>query len=136
MATQNTYDYFGYDLYFDSDELDLFSSIGRDFKIVSGKGNLAQALKSRLETLRGELGLHPTYGSDLYTLIGQPNDDSTRNTAVTLLTEALQDESRISSITAITVSTDAKIRNVIRLTATVVLEEIDEEVDLYYNFFL
>jgi phage baseplate assembly protein W len=138
MADKNedSLNFLGYDLYFDQNDLDLFADIGRDSKVVSGKGNLSQALKARLETMKGEIALHPTYGSDLPTLIGQPNDEVTRNMAVTLFSETINDEDRIDDVASVSVSTDSRNRNIVKLGATLNVRRITEPADVVYDFFL
>jgi len=128
--------FYGFDLYFDPDQLDLFNAVGRDFKVIGGKGNLAQALKARLETLKGEILLHPTYGSSLPTLIGEPNDETTRNMAVTMFVETMNEENRVSAVNSVSVEFDQKTRNIVRLSASIVPRNAVNQADLQYDFFL
>ncbi len=71
-----------------------------DFKTVSGRANLAQAVKIRLLTPRGELAAlaHPEFGSRLHELIGRPNTENTRNLVRLYIIEALAMEPRIEKI--------------------------------------
>ncbi len=71
-----------------------------DFRIVSGRENLAQAVKIRLLTERGELAAlgHPEFGSRLHELIGRPNTENTRNLVRLYIIEALSAEPRIEKI--------------------------------------
>jgi phage baseplate assembly protein W len=77
----------------------------RDFKLVSGRDNLAQAVIVRLLTPRGELTelAHPEYGSRLPELIGEQRTQTTRNLAKLYVIEALKQERRIAEIVAVTV---------------------------------
>lgn len=77
----------------------------RDFAIVGGRDNLAQAVIMRLLTPRGELGPlgHPEYGSRLHELIGRENTPTVRNLAKLFILESLEREPRIAKITALTV---------------------------------
>ena len=48
----------------------VFSVENGDFAVVSGRANLRQAIKHRVETDRGELIFHLTYGSSVRRMIG------------------------------------------------------------------
>jgi phage baseplate assembly protein W len=76
-----------------------------DFVTLTGNDNLAQAIKIRLLTPRGELTAlgHPDYGSRLHELIGQPNTDTKRNLVRLYIIEALKREPRIAEITELEV---------------------------------
>lgn len=50
---------------------DFSVDIYRDLTSVSGVANIAQRIRHRIATERGELPLHPTYGSNLYQLIAR-----------------------------------------------------------------
>lgn len=78
----------------------------RDFKLVSDRGNLAQAVIVRLLTPRGELATlaHPDYGSRLPELIGTQRTETTRNLAKLYVIEALKQERRIAEIVQVKVS--------------------------------
>ena len=75
-----------------------------DLRQVSSRDNLAQAILNRLLTRRGELaGLgHPDYGSRLFMLIGEPNNERARARAQLYVRESLAAEARIEEIVAIT----------------------------------
>ena len=55
----------------------------QDLNRVDGRKNLAQAIVNRFYTRRGELTKlgHPSYGSRLYLLMGEPNNIRTRKLA-------------------------------------------------------
>jgi phage baseplate assembly protein W len=78
----------------------------RDFGLLSGRDNLAQAVILRLLTPRGELAAlaHADYGSRLPELIGVQRTETTRNLAKLYVIEALKQERRIDEIVAVTVS--------------------------------
>jgi len=71
-----------------------------DLLAVSAVENLQQALLLRFLTQRGELAPlgHRTYGSSLHTLIGEPNNETTRNRAKLFALEALQEEPRVAEV--------------------------------------
>ncbi|MEM2793993.1 MAG: DUF2634 domain-containing protein, partial [Candidatus Methanomethylicia archaeon] len=79
-----------------------------DLETISDEDNLAQAIIHRLMTSRGELTElgHPDYGSRLDELIGEPNNERTRNRAKTLVLECLAQESRIKEIVSVNVNTN------------------------------
>lgn len=98
-------------------------------QLASGRTNLAQAITNRLLTRQGELaGLgHPTYGSRLYQLIGEPNTRRTQTLADLYIRESLAAEKGVKEIAAITFappSLRADKRNV--LEVAIVVRPVDE----------
>src|SRR5215210_2706399 len=79
-----------------------------DMGVVSGSGNLAQAVIMRLLTPRGELSAlgHPEYGSRLHELIGRQNTETTRNLMKLHILESLQVEPRIEELVEVIVEPD------------------------------
>ena len=79
--------------------------VTRDFELVSDRDNLAQAIRIRLLTPRGELTAlgHPDYGSRLPELIGEQRTETTRNLAKLFVLEALKQERRIAEVVTVTV---------------------------------
>ena len=77
-----------------------------DVQLVTGVGNLEQALLLRFLTEVGELAVlgHPDYGSRLVELIGELNTDSTRNLAKMYVLQALAAEPRVQSVNSVTVT--------------------------------
>jgi len=71
-----------------------------DLGAVSGRANLAQALVVRLLTRRGALSAlgHPDYGCRLLELIGELNNDATRNRARLFTIEAIAQEPRVKQL--------------------------------------
>jgi phage baseplate assembly protein W len=69
----------------------------QDLGRVDGRANLAQALILRLITPRGSLAQlgHPSYGSRLVSLVGELNNETTRNLARLYTLEALAEEPRV-----------------------------------------
>lgn len=84
---------------------DLSSSSRGDIDQISDEMNLAQAILHRLRTIRGELADigHPNYGSDLYDLIGEPNNQSTRDRVKNLVRATIRDEPRVKEIVKVEV---------------------------------
>jgi phage baseplate assembly protein W len=77
-----------------------------DLEKVSGRENLGQALLHRLLTRRGELAAlgHPEYGSRLHELIGEPNNENTRDLVRLYAKECILQEPRVKDIVAIKAS--------------------------------
>jgi phage baseplate assembly protein W len=66
--------------------------------LADGLNNLYQAVQNRLLTPVGTLPLHPTYGSQLHTLIGKGSHPLIATSAKMMVVEALQPETRIAYI--------------------------------------
>ncbi len=92
-----------------------------DIATVAGRDNLAQALTMRLLTVRGALGPlgHPEYGSRLVELIGQPNNETTRNLARLYTIEAVAQERRVTKLEALEVAPAPGRSDSIRITFSV-----------------
>jgi phage baseplate assembly protein W len=88
----------------DRELVDLQATINRDLATTSGKDNLIQAIINRLLTRQGELAQlgHPDYGSRLYQLVGELNNNRTRALAEVYIRECLAQEPRIEEIRHIT----------------------------------
>jgi phage baseplate assembly protein W len=87
----------GVDLSIDSERGDII--------LVSDEMNLSQAIQHRLKTGIGELTEigYPKYGSDIYDLIGEPNNELTRTRLVSVIRNILSQEPRIKEIKKIIV---------------------------------
>lgn len=84
---------------------DLSISPSGDLSAVSDELNLGQAIVHRLRTTLGELfdiG-HSGYGSSLYDLVGQPNNETTRERARAIVRRTLEQEPRVKQIVKISV---------------------------------
>jgi len=77
-----------------------------DLGAVAGRANLAQALITRLLTRQGALAPlgHADYGSRLTELIGQLNDENTRNLARLFTIEAVKREPRVRELLDLTIT--------------------------------
>ncbi|GBC61348.1 hypothetical protein DENIS_2308 [Desulfonema ishimotonii] len=92
-----------------------------DYALISGSENLAQALTLRLMTPKGSytpLG-HPSYGSRLYELIGELNNEKNRKIAEMYVREAVERESRVSSVLEIRAIQNSDRREVIDIHLSV-----------------
>lgn len=102
-------DIIGKDLKLKFDQLgaDLTVTSEGDLDTVSSEDNLAQAIITRLSTDEGELydvG-HADYGSRLYDLIGEVNNETTRERIKSKVLDCLTQEPRIKEVTSIIVKT-------------------------------
>jgi phage baseplate assembly protein W len=92
-----------------------------DLGVVSGRGNLGQALIVRLLTPRGSLAAlgHPDYGSRLGELIGRGNDATARNLARLYVIEAVREEPRVARLLGLAVTTTPDSPDAIRIAFSV-----------------
>jgi phage baseplate assembly protein W len=76
-----------------------------DYDTISAEENLAQAIIARLSTEEGELydiG-HADYGSRLHELVGEPNNERTRQRVENLIRDCLTQEPRIKEVANVNV---------------------------------
>lgn len=80
-----------------------------DFAFVSGRANLQQALKNRVETQQGDLAYHPRFGSLLKSLIGKTSVPAQQLLAASSAKGAVLADPRVSSVDKVvaTVSGDS-----------------------------
>jgi phage baseplate assembly protein W len=85
---------------------DLTLSPSGDLETVSEEFNLGQAIVNRIRTTQGELSDlgHSLYGSRLYELIGEPNNERTRELARLYTRESIARDPRVKEIVSITVT--------------------------------
>nr|QNO53400.1 hypothetical protein JNHLJEBA_00010 [Methanosarcinales archaeon ANME-1 ERB6] len=97
----------GRDLKLVDEELgsELAISPSGDLETVGEELNLGQAIIHRLRVRRGELSElgHPRYGSRLYELVGEPNNERTRELAGLYTRECVAQDPRVKEIVNITV---------------------------------
>lgn len=118
--------------------------VGRDIKInntgdletVSGAFNLGQAITNRLMTRKGELSElgHANYGSRMYELIGEPNNERTRELAKIYVKECLSQEPRIKEIVKVVVSHVGNDRIDISISAIPIESEV--VLNIVFPFYL
>jgi phage baseplate assembly protein W len=109
----------------------------RDLVTVEGHANLAQALLLRFLTPRGELTDlgHPDYGSRLYELIGELNNDRNRMRARMYALEALAGEPRVAAVRELQVRQSAERVGVLISMALDVIDS-DTPLNLVFPFSL
>lgn len=109
-----------------------------DLEVLMRADNLIQALLLRFLTPLGELAPlgHPNYGSRLYELIGERNNETTRNRAKMFVLQALAAEPRVKEVLAVNVKQNLADRT--RLDIDISLKAIDADtpLNLVFPFFL
>ncbi len=117
---------------------DLFVSRKGDLQTVSGRKNLGQAILHRLLTRRGELGDigHPDYGSRLHELIGEPNNERTRELVRLYAKECIMQEPRVQDIKSLTVSVQKGNPYAVLLDITVLPIKSNVPMNVVFPFYL
>lgn len=117
---------------------DLTVTPGGDLEVISGEYNLSQAIINRLKTRIGELAElgHPNYGSRLYELIGQPNNERTRNLARLYTIESISQDPRIEEILSVSVSVPKDDSNRIDINILVLPTGSSRVVNIVFPFYL
>ena len=109
-----------------------------DLDTLSGEDNLKQALLLRFLTPVGEMAVlgHPTYGSRLFDLIGQPNTQTNRNRAKLYVLQALAAEPRVKEVLSVQVTENRGYPNQIDIDVSLTPIDSDTSVNLVFPFFL
>lgn len=104
----------------------------RDFDLISGRGNLQQAVVMRLLTPRGDLAHlgHPEYGARVHELIGSGNTETSRNLLRLFILEALKREPRIDKVTRLDIVTSPGTRGTVDVTLAVLPVEFSSVVEI------
>jgi len=103
-----------------------------DLAVAAEVPQAVQFLVNRLSTRRGELAAlgHPDYGSRHHELIGEPNNERTRNLVKLYVLEALRQEPRIAKVLRCVVRTFDRERDIVRVELAIRLIEQDEPLNL------
>lgn len=109
-----------------------------DLEILPGVGNLQQALLLRFLTPLGELAQlgHPDYGSRLSELIGELNNETTRNRAKMYVLLALAGEPRVQKVLDVTVTQNVAARDEMDINVSLKAIDSDTPLNLIFPFFL
>jgi phage baseplate assembly protein W len=109
-----------------------------DLETIEEEYNLSQAITNSLRTRRGELADlgHPNYGSRLYELIGEPNNERTRNLARIYATECIARDPRVQEIIDITVNTPKDDLHRIDIDITVLPVGSSTPLNIVFPFYL
>ena len=130
----------GVDLKLNDEEMgvDLSISPNGDLQTISEEYNVGQAAISRLRTRKGELldlG-HSQFGSRLYELIGEPNNERTRESIRNITRETLSADPRIKEIRRIDVKPSRFDPHRVDLEVTVIAIQSETPINIVYPFYL
>ncbi len=130
----------GVDLKLKDEEMgvDLSISPNGDLQTVSEEMNIGQAVISRMRTRKGELldlG-HSPFGSRLYQLIGEPNNEATRELVRNIAKETLSADPRIKEIRRIDVKPSRFDPHRVDIEITIVAIESETPINIVYPFYL
>lgn len=118
--------------------LDLLVSKKGDLQTVSGRENLGQAILHRMMTRQGELvdiG-HPDYGSRLHELIGEPNNESTRDLVRLYIKECISQEPRVQDIVSLLVKVHKDNPHAVLVDITVLPIKSNVPMNVVFPFYL
>lgn len=109
-----------------------------DFEMLKGVENLQQALLLRFLTPRGELAIlgHPDYGSRLFELIGELNNDTNRNRAKLYVLQALEAEPRVKKVLSVSVTQNLADRTRMDIKVSLLPIDSNTPLNLVFPFFL
>lgn len=109
---------------------------GVDLDRLSGLDNLRQALLLRFLTPAGQLAQlgHPDYGSRLFELIGELNNETNRNRAKMYVLQALGAEPRVREVLSVTVTQNRRERTQIDIDVSLVPIDSDTPLNLVFPF--
>jgi phage baseplate assembly protein W len=118
--------------------LDLTALESGDLETVQEEYNLAQALSMRLRTMEGELAElgHSNYGSRLHELIGEVNNERTRELARNYTHECVIQDPRVKEVVDIRVDTVKGEPNRIDISITLEAIGISGLMNIVYPFYL
>ena len=118
------------------DDNDVKISPQNDFRVVSYRDNLKQAVLSRLKTARGELTLHPEYGSRLHLLLGQTPNTFVLGLAKQHVREALLQEPRIKTIDSIKCRYTDTLMTILSIEVIVTPIDSEQPLNIIFPFIL
>lgn len=108
----------------------------RDLDTLEGAENLKQALLLRFLTPVGELAAlgHPDYGSRLYKLIGELNNETNRNRAKLFVLQALAAEPRVKKVLSVQVTQSRSDRTQVDIRISLTPIDSDSVLNLVFPF--
>lgn len=99
-----------------------------------GYYNMIFSIFNRLNTIRGEMPLHPEYGSSLPLLISKVNNISNNQSIIDAFNELLLDDPRIEEVESISIE---NIGNKVSVAATIKLTgKSESSVFVFPNFYI
>ena len=117
---------------------DLKVSKAGDLETIEEEFNLAQALIMRLNTARGELldlG-HSSFGSRLHELVGEPNNERTRELARIYAMECISRDPRVEEIVSMGVETARDDPNRVDISISVKVIDATSLLNIVFPFYL
>ncbi|MEM1542565.1 MAG: GPW/gp25 family protein [Ignisphaera sp.] len=122
----------------DEEGSDLALSPTGDLETVKGEYNLGQAIINRLRTRLGELADlgHPNYGSRLYELVGEPNNERTRELAKAYVRESIMRDPRVKEIVNISVKPHKEDKRRIDIEITLLPIGMSTALNIVFPFYL
>ena len=133
-------DLLGLDLKLIDEELgsDLAISLTGDLVTVSEEYNLGQAIVNRLRTRPGELADlgHSQYGSRLYELIGEPNNERTRELVRLYTQECIAQDPRVEEIVSVRIEVPKENPNRINISMSVLPRGKTTTLNIVFPFYL
>jgi len=117
---------------------DLINTISGDLQTIDDEYNLAQALILRLKTWQGELADlgHDSYGSRLHELIGEPNNESTRELVEIYTRDCVSQDPRVREVVSVNVDSVPSDPNRVNVSMSVIAIESDNVLNIVYPFYL
>lgn len=110
---------------------DYENTVGSKFK---GYYNIIFSVFNRLNTIIGELPIHPEYGSNLPLAVSSPNNSATLESIRKSFEDLLISDSRIQEVNLVTAK---QIDNKISITANVLLTgKAESSVFVFPNFYI
>lgn len=117
------------------DDGDIQFSSGQDFLVVTGRTNLRQAIRNRINTFLGEYYI-TAYGSELNKVVGKPRDNTTLVRMRGFIIEALKQEPRISTVDSVKLSFDEDDERKINSEIVVTPIESTTPLNLVFDLFI
>lgn len=117
---------------------DLTLTLSGDLEIIGDEYNLGQAIVNRLRTRQGELADlgHSSYGSRLYELIGEPNNERTRELAKMYTGACVAQDPRVKEVLSVTVESPSDEPHRIDIRISVLPIESTTALNIVFPFYL
>jgi len=133
-------DLLGWDLKLVDEELgsDLDISFTGDLAKVGEEYNLGQAIVNRLRTRPGELADlgHSQYGSRLYELIGEPNNERTRGLIRLYTQECIAQDPRVEEVVSVRIEVPKENPNRINISMSILPRGKTTTLNIVFPFYL
>jgi phage baseplate assembly protein W len=115
--------------------LDLSADSLGDLALAQGNDNIVQALLLRLRVRKGELAPlgWPDYGSRLYELIGEPNNQRTHVKLMAFARSAVEQDPRVAEVESVTTQLIPGERDGVRVLMDVLLIDQPNPLNLVFT---